>query len=123
MKGSSMKQSAVKSSAKPRTGSKEETFTFGPSASYANCDEYASKGLLFDILAIAFEPGRGYEGRDRWAVTVKAQDRDPEVLTLGSNPKRDAKLREAQAYLERSDTIKNVRLRRSGNAYYFTGDK
>lgn len=118
-----MKQQTAKTPVKPRAGSKEDTFTFGPSTSYANSDEYATKGFLFDILAIAFEPGRGYEGRDRWAITVKVQDRDPEILTLGSNPKRDEQLREAQAYLERSDAIKNVRLRRSGNAYYFSGDR
>jgi hypothetical protein len=42
------------------------------------------------------------------------------MLTLGANPKRDEQMREAQAHLKRGGSIKNIRLRRSGNAYYFT---
>jgi hypothetical protein len=110
-------------SAKPPKGAptpiKEEIFSFGSGRLYADNDEYASKDLPFDILTIAFESGRGFEGGDRWAITVKAKDRDPEVMTLGANPKRDEQLQAAQAYLDRVGPITNVRLRRSGNAYYF----
>ena len=37
-------------------------------------------------------PGRGYEGQDRWALTVKVADREPEILTprLQSQPRRAA---------------------------------
>lgn len=97
-----------------------ENFSFGSGRSYGDNEEYASKNLAFDILAISFETGRGYDGKDRWAVTVKAADRDSEVLSLGSNPKRDEQLRAAQPHLEGGGSITNVRLRRSGNAYYFT---
>jgi hypothetical protein len=94
-------------------------FSFGSGRSYADAAEYASKGLAFDVLAIARETGRGFEpGKDRWALTVKAADRDCEILTLGCNPKRDEELAKAQAHLERGGTITNKRLRLSGGAYY-----
>ena len=63
-----------------------EKFSFGSGRAYADNSEYASKGLRFDILEIKFEPGRGYEGHDRWVVKVKVADREPEQLSLGSNP-------------------------------------
>jgi hypothetical protein len=97
----------------------EDGFSFGSSHSYGDNAEYASKGLGFDIPAIAYEVGRGIEGRDRWAITVKVADREAEVLTLGSNPKRDKELRAAQAHLERGGSITNKRLRLSDGAYYF----
>jgi hypothetical protein len=97
-----------------------EKFSFGSGHAYADNSEFASKGLRFEILEIMFEPGRGYEGHDRWLVTVKVADREPEQLSLTSNPGRDQQLRDAQAYLARGGAIKNVRLRQSGKAYYFT---
>lgn len=101
-----------------------EKFSFGSGHSFAGNSEYASKGLIFDILAIEFETGRGYDGQNRWLVTVKSADRDSEKLSLTSNPGRDEQLRAAQVHLERGGTIKNVRLRLSGKAYYFTdGDR
>jgi hypothetical protein len=94
-------------------------FSFGSGRAYGDAAEYASKGLSFDVLAIERETGRGYEpGSDRWALTVKAADRDCEILTLGCNPKRDEELAKAQAHLERGGTIINKRLRLSGGAYY-----
>lgn len=99
-------------------------FSFGSGRSFASNEEYADERLTFDVLAIAYEPGRGYEGRDRWAVSVKVADREPEILSLGSNPGRDEELRAAQAHLQRGGAITNKRLRRSGNAYYFAdGDR
>ena len=95
-------------------------FSFGSGRTYADNSEFASKGFQFDVLAVAFEPGRGYDGKDRWLMTVKPADREPELLSLGSNPKRDEQLKAARAHLEGGGTIKNVRLRRSGNAYYLT---
>jgi hypothetical protein len=73
---------------------------------------------VFEVLAIGRETGRGFDGKDRWAVTVKAADRQCEILTLGCNPKRDEELAKAQAHLERGGTITNKRLRLSGSAYY-----
>lgn len=70
------------------------------------------------MLVIARETGRGYDGKDRWAITVKAADRDCEILTLGCNLKRDEELAKAQTHLEAGGTITNKRLRLSGNAYY-----
>ncbi|HEV3092000.1 MAG TPA: hypothetical protein VGX91_11240 [Candidatus Cybelea sp.] len=99
-------------------------FSFGSEHSYADNDEYVSKNLAFDVLAIAREPGRGYDGKDRWALTVKAADRDCEILTLGCNPKRDKELAAAQAHCARGGTIKNKRLHRSGSAFYLRdGDR
>lgn len=113
-----MKHRSTRSSRSPRSRSDDCEFSFGSGKTYADNEEYASKGLQFAILDIAFEPGKGYEGRDRWALTVNCADREPEILTLGSNPKRDEQLREAQAHLKRGGSLKNVRLRQSGTAYY-----
>lgn len=97
-----------------------EKFSFGSGHAYADNSEFASKGLRFEILEIKFDPGGGYEGHDRWLVTVKVADREAEQLSLSSNPGRDQQLRDAQAYLGRGGKIENVRLRQCGKAYYFT---
>lgn len=107
-------------STRGKTGVSEtvENFSFGSGHSYADNDAYASENLTFDVLAIAREPGCGYDGKDRWAISVKAADRDCEILTLGCNPKRDEELAAAQAHLARGGSIKNKRLHRSGTAFY-----
>src|ERR1700694_6007427 len=109
-----MKNSTLKRPRKSRTSNRDEMFSFGAGKPYANNDEFAERGLLFDILSIEFEPGKGFEGRDRWALTVEAKGREPELMTLGSNPKRDEELGRAQAHLKHGGTLKNKRLRRSG---------
>jgi hypothetical protein len=76
-----------------------EKFSFGSGHAFADNAEFASKGLRFDIVEIKFEPGRGYEGHDRWLVTVKVADREPEQLSLGSNPGRDQQLRTLRSML------------------------
>jgi hypothetical protein len=92
----------------------ETNFSFGTGTAYGDVAEYISENRTFDVLAITFEPGRGYEGRDR----------ESETLTLGSNPARDEQLRAAQAHLEAGGTIQHKRLRNSGNAYYLVdGDR
>ena len=95
------------------------TFTFDLNSQFANNDEYASKGLVFDIVAISYEPGKGYEGSDRWALSVKPKDREVETMTLGSNLRRDEQLRAVQAFIDRQGSVTNVRLEKSRNAYYF----
>jgi hypothetical protein len=107
-------------STRGKTGVSEtaENFSFGSGRAFADAAEYASKGLSFDILAIARETGRGYDGNDRWCLTTKVADRDCEILTLGCNPKRDEELAKAQAHIERGGAITNKRLRLSGGAYY-----
>jgi hypothetical protein len=108
----------------PSSEETAENFSFGSGSVYGDVADYVSENRTFDVLAITFEPGRGYEGRDRWALTVKAADREPEILTLGSNPSRDEQLRSAQAHLDGGGTIKNKRLRMSGTAYYLVdGDR
>ncbi len=105
----------------PAVSETVENFSFGSGHSYADNAEYASKNLTFDILAIARETGRGYEpGKDRWAITVKAADRDCEILTLGCNPKRDEELASGASAPRTRRQIVNKRLRRSGSAYYLT---
>lgn len=114
-----MKNSGITS---PRTAQKRtesSVFTFDSGVPFANNDEYASKGLIFDILAVSFEAEKGYEGSDRWALRVKAQDREVEMMTLGSNPGRDEQMRAAQAFLDGQGAILNVRLKKSRNAFYF----
>src|ERR1700684_1174040 len=102
-----MKNSTSKRSRKSRASNQDETFSFGSGKPYASNDEYAAKGLLFEILSIEFEPGKGYDGRNRGALAVKVKDREPELMTLGSNPKRDQELQRAQAHLTRGGTLKN----------------
>lgn len=117
-----MKQSSPnKPNSTNGNGGAEETstnFSFGSGRSFADNAEYAEKGLAFDVLAIERETGRGFDGKDRWALTVKAADRDCEILTLGCNPKRDEELAKAQAHLERGGSITDKRLRLSDKAYY-----
>jgi hypothetical protein len=115
-----MKQTPHSLAEKPTVKETSMNFSFGSGHDYADNSEFASKGLRFDVLAVAFEPGRGFEGQDRWLVTVKVADREPELLSLGSNPKRDEQLKAAEAHLAHGGAIKNVRLRQSGKAYYFT---
>jgi hypothetical protein len=99
-------------------------FSFGSGRAYGDNVEYSTKNLTFDILEITREPGRGFDGTDRWSLTVKAADRDSEILTLGCNPKRDEELGAAQAHLARGGTIVNKRLHRSGTAFYLRdGDR
>jgi hypothetical protein len=95
-----------------------DSFAFRSGRSFADNSEYAEKNLHFDILAISYETGGGYDGKNRWLISVKAEDREPEKLSLGSNPKRDEELRAAQAHLERGGTITNKRLRLFKGAYY-----
>ncbi|HMF28452.1 MAG TPA: hypothetical protein VKE42_06750 [Candidatus Cybelea sp.] len=115
-----MNKSTTKKGRTTNGNSPGDGFSFGSSHSYGDNSEFASKNLRFEILAIAHEPGRGIDAKDRWAITVKVADREAEVLTLGCNPKRDEELRAAQAHLARGGTITNKRLRLSGSAYYFT---
>ncbi len=116
-----MKQPAPKSASHETHASTE--FSFGSGTSFANNDEYASKELKFEILEIKFDEGRGYEGGDRWALTVETAGREREVMSLGSNPKRDVQMREAQAHLHRGGALKGKKLRLSGNTYYIVDGK
>ncbi len=88
-------------------------------APYADKDEYLTKALTFDVVSIEFEEGRGYEGGDRWAVTVEPNDgRGREIVTLGANEKRDAQMRAAQDHIAKRGPIRGVSLKRSGRAFY-----
>jgi hypothetical protein len=119
-----MPKSTSSTREKPTASGTEENFSFGSGRTYADNAEYASAGLTFDVLAIAYEPGKGFDGNDRWALTVKAADREAEVMCLGSNPGRDKELQAARDHLEHGGTITHKRLRRSGNAYYLAdGDR
>lgn len=101
-----------------------ERFEFGSGQSYAKASDFAADGTSFAILGIVFEPNRGYEDQDRWSITIKPVDREAAILTLGSNPRRDEELRAAQAHLERGGKLINIRLHRSGKAFYFVnGDR
>jgi hypothetical protein len=119
-----MKRNSQSTRGKTGVAETAANFSFGSARAYADNAEYADKALTFDVLAIVRETGRGFDGKDRWALSVKEADRDCEILTLGCNPKRDEELAAAQAHLARGGTIVNKRLRRSGNAYYLAdGDR
>ena len=95
-----------------------ENFSFGSGSVYGDVADYVSENRTFDVLAITFETGRGYEGRDRWALTVKVGG----SRTRDSHPRLESQPRRAAAFRagspRRGGTIKNKRLRMSGNAYY-----
>jgi hypothetical protein len=95
-------------------------FSFSAVASYADKDEYVSKNLVFTIKTIEFQEGAGFEGTDRWAVTVAPDDGRPdEIITLQANPKRDDQLKSAKEHIAAHGPLRNVRLTKSGKAYYF----
>jgi hypothetical protein len=92
---------------------------FAGGAPYADKDEYLSKALVFVIVTIEFEEGRGYEGADRWAVTVETGDgRGREIITLGANKRRNEQMRAARDHIAKRGPICGVCLKRSGRAYY-----
>lgn len=105
---------------KPTISETVEKFSFGSGHAYLNNAELASNGRRFDILEIKFDPGQGFQNQDRWLITIKFQEGELGLLSLGSNPGRDQQLRDAQAHLARGGKITNVRLRQSGKAFYFT---
>ena len=95
-------------------------FSFSTGALYADKDEYISKKLVFTIKGVEFQENRGFEGANRWAVTVAVDDGRPdEIITLQSNEERDAELQSAAAYIENHGPIRNTTLVKSGKAYYF----
>lgn len=100
-------------------------FSFGEhGAGYAQKDEYATKGLIFDIEEVKYEEGAGFDGADRWAVSVRRHDsKEVEIVTLGSNEKRDEQMQAALDYIETHGLVKNVTLKKSGRAYFFENVK
>jgi hypothetical protein len=95
-------------------------FSFNSVSPYADKDEFVAKKLIFTIGRVTFEEKAGFEGSDRWAVLVSAaDDRPDEIITLQSNDKRDEQLYAAQEHIAKHGPIRNVRLIRSGKAYYF----
>ncbi len=95
-------------------------FVFSGSIPYAEKSEYVEKNLIFAIISIEFEAGRGFEGEDRWAATVEpTDDRGQEIITFTCNDKRDEQLKTAQAYIKQHGSIQGVSLIKSGKAYVF----
>jgi hypothetical protein len=103
----------------PTTTHEDAEFSFSSGALYAEKDEYIAKDLIFTIKAVAFQPQAGYEGADRWAVTVELDDRPDEIITLQSNENRDAELKAAAEHISKHGPIRNTKLVKSGKAYYF----
>jgi hypothetical protein len=103
------------------TTSRESTeFSFSSVTLYADKDEYLAKGIGFAVKAIEFQEQAGFEGGDRWAITVCPTDGRPdEIITLQSNAKRDAQLQAAKEHITKRGPISDVRLVKSGKAFYF----
>ncbi len=73
-------------------------FSFSTVPLYADKDEYVAKKLVFTIKAIEYQEHGGFEGADRWAITVTARRWPPdEIITLQSNEKRDQQLQAAKS--------------------------
>ena len=115
-----MKTETTRDKRAPTTPNGSAEFSFSTGALYADKDEYVSKKLVFTINTIEFQEGRGFEGADRWAVTVSVDDGRPdEIITLQSNDERDAELQSAAAHIENHGPIDKTTLVKSGKAYYF----
>ena len=105
-----------------RKGASDEVaaFRFQAGIPYADKNEYAAKGLVFEIRSIYYEANAGFEGQDRWLICVHAdKDRGEELITLQCNDKRDAQMRSANAFIEVHGAIKGSRLKKSGRTFYF----
>lgn len=114
-----MKSQSARAERAPTTKDATE-FTFSSGAQYADKDEFVAKGLVFSITVIEFQEGAGYEGADRWAITVSPEGGRPdEIITLQSNDNRDAELRAAAEHIAKRGPIANTKLVKSGKAYYF----
>jgi hypothetical protein len=95
-------------------------FSFSAAPLYADKDEFLGKNLVFTIKGVEFQEGAGFEGADRWAVTVSPSDgRLDEIITLQSNDNRDDQLRAAADHINKHGPIPNTKLVKSGKAYYF----
>jgi hypothetical protein len=114
-----VKNQATRAERAPTTRDTAE-FSFSSGAQYADKDEFVAEGLVFSITAIEFQEGAGYEGADRWAITVSPEGGRPdEIITLQSNDNRDAELRAAADHIAKHGAIANTKLVKSGKAYYF----
>ena len=115
-----MKADTARARRAPAKSNGSAEFFFATGALYADKDELVSKKLVFTIKAIEFQESRGFEGADRWAITVSVNDGRPdEIITLQSNDERDAELQSAAAHIEDHGPIGNTILVKSGKAYYF----
>ncbi len=111
--------SSTKTNRTTKVQPEAHNFVFQSGLPYADKDEYTAKALVFDIKAISFEPNGGFEGQDRWVLRVLCHDgRGEQLLSLGSNAKRDEQLHNAKAFIEKKGPIKNSRLKLAGKAYF-----
>lgn len=107
---------------KKRTTTTDSTpFSFpDQSGRYVTKDEYVAAETPFALVDVEFQPTAGYNETPRWCATVAPNDGRPhELLTLGSNPKRDTQMQAAKAHIDAHGPIPNLRLVKIGNAYYF----
>jgi hypothetical protein len=112
---------------KPTTRSKRKTATHATTdfsfssdrPRYADKDVYVASATVFGITELAFQPGQGYNGADRWAATVVSEDGTTEIITLQANEKRNAQLQDAKDHIAARGAICNVRLVKHGNTFYF----
>jgi len=89
-------------------------------ARYAQKGELVAANVTFSIAAVAFDPGGGFTGQDRWKVSVLRDDNGAaEIITLDANEKRDAQLRAAADHIAANGPIEGVRLVKHGNTFYF----
>lgn len=114
-----MKTAAARNSRSKTTSGDATDFSFSNAPFYAEKDEYIAKNLIFTLKTIEYQVKAGFEGRDRWAIRVSPDDgRLDEIITLQANTKRDAELQAAADHIEKCGPIANVKLVKSGNAYY-----
>lgn len=115
-----MKPDTARGTRASTTSQDATEFSFSTGVLYADKDEYLAKGLIFTIKSIEFQENAGFEGTDRWAVTVSVNDgRHDEIITLQSNEARDAELEAAAAHIAKYGPIRSTQLVKPGKAFYF----
>ena len=89
---------------------------------YASKDEHIDKGLLFDIHGVEFQREQGFEGADRWLLTIETHYPNGkivnEIMSFGPNQKRDEQMSAAIVYIKKNGPVEHCRLAKSGNAQY-----
>lgn len=113
----------MKTTTRKRKNAAKETaafsFTSGV-ARYARKDDYVAGNITFTMTGVEFDRGGGFQGEDRWKIPAIRDDSGAsEIITLPTNEKRDAQLRDAAKHIAAHGPIPNVRLVKRGNAFYF----
>jgi hypothetical protein len=84
--------------------------------------DLAAKGTVFGITAAVFEEGQGYEGKNRFKVTLVLDDKERFLsFQAGSVESRDDMLKALGAHLEAGNGPEYAKLVKAGRAFLIEG--